>query len=90
MPHLELDEHIIGEVNEKLSQVELQIILSKAIKQLAKDSQIILLKFYFQGKTINQIAQEERLPEATVKTKLKRSREKLKEILVKEGFIYED
>lgn len=90
MPHLELDEHIIGEVNEKLSQVELQTILSKAIKQLAKDSQIILLKFYFQGKTINQIAQEEGLPEATVKTKLKRSREKLKEILVKEGFVYED
>ena len=90
MPHLELDEHIIGEVNEKLSQVELQTILSKAIKQLAKDSQILLLKFYFQGKTINQIAQEEKLPEATVKTKLKRSREKLKEILVKEGFVYED
>lgn len=90
MLHLELDEHIIGEVNEKLSQVELQTILSKAIKQLAQDSQILLLKFYFQGKTINQIAQEEKIPEATVKTKLRRSREKLKEILVKEGFIYED
>ena len=90
MLHLELDEHIIGEVNEKLSQVELQTILSKAIKHLAKDSQILLLKFYFQGKTINQIAQEEKLPEATVKTKLKRSREKLKEILLKEGFVYED
>ena len=89
-PHLELDEHIIGELNGKLSQVELQTILSKAIKQLEKDNQIILLKFYFQGKTINQIAQEEKLPEATVKTKLKRSREKLKEILMKEGFIYED
>ena len=57
-PHLELDEHIIGEVNGKLSQVELQTILSKAIKQLEKENQIILLKFYFQGKTINQIAEE--------------------------------
>lgn len=90
MPHLELKEHIIGEMNEKLSQVERKVILSKAIRQLPKDSQIILLKFYFQGKTINQIAQEEKLPESTVKTKLKRSREKLKQILEKEGFVYED
>ena len=87
---LPLEEEILGHTNELLTQVELKEILSKALKELSPENQIILLKFYFQGKSIKQIANEERLPEATIKTKLKRSREKLKRILEKGGFVYED
>ena len=38
---------------------------------------------------IREIASEEGIPESTVKTKLKRGREKLKEILIKECVIDE-
>lgn len=87
---LPLKEDMLGNVNEELSQAELRTILLAALKQLSTENQILLLKFYFQGKTISQIAKEERLPESTVKTKLKRSRAKLRIILEKEGFMYED
>lgn len=51
---------------------------------------MILLKYYFQGKKIKEIAEEENMPVSTVKINLKRSRSKLKKILEEEGFIYED
>lgn len=87
--HLPLDEHIIGEIKDTYSQIELREILMNALKKLDKDCQVILLKFYFQGKKISQIAKEENLTESSVKNKLKRSREKLRLILEKGGFIYE-
>lgn len=87
---LPLNEHIIGDINEKLSQVELKTILDSALKQLSMEDQMILLKFYFHGKTVKQIAQEGKIPESTIKTRLKRSKTKLKKILEKEGFIYEN
>ena len=52
--------------------------------------QIILLKYYYQEKLIREIASEEGIQESTVKTKLKRGREKLKEILIKECVIDEN
>lgn len=88
--NLPLDEHVLGEVNDSLSQIERKEILQSALAQLSKKNQILLLKYYFQGKKINEIAKEEKMPLSTVKTILKRSRSKLKEILEEEGFIYED
>lgn len=90
MQILPLEEDILGEVNESFSQVELKMLLSAALKQLSRENQILLLKFYFQGKTVQQIAEEENKPQSTIKTKLKRSREKLRIILEKEGVFYEN
>lgn len=87
---LPLDEYSIGEVEDSYSQVELREILMSALKELDKDCQVILLKFYFEGKKITQIAAEENMTESSVKNKLKRSREKLKLILEKGGFLYEN
>lgn len=88
--NLPLDEHILGEVNDSLSQIEKKEILQSALAQLSKKNQILLLKYYFQGKKIKEIAKEEKMPLSTVKTNLKRSRSKLKKILEEERFIYED
>ena len=88
--HLPLDEYSIGEVEDSYSRVELREILMSALKELDKDCQVILLKFYFEGKKITQIAAEENMTESSVKNKLKRSREKLKLILEKGGFLYEN
>lgn len=88
--NLPLNEHIIGELNNSLSQAELREILCSALKQLSKHDQIVLIKYYFQGKPIRQISEEEHIPQATIKTNLRRGRAKLKTILEEEGFIYED
>lgn len=88
--NLPLDEHILGEMNDSFSEIEKKQILQSAMAQLSKKDQVILLKFYFQGKKIKEIAKEENMPLSTVKINLKRSRSKLKKILEEEGFIYED
>ena len=79
----------MGEFPDSFSQVELRKLLLDALKELTAESQILLLKYYFQGKTLRQISEEEQQPLSTVKTKLRRSRQKLRSILEKGGFTYE-
>lgn len=88
--HLPLDENIFLTVNDDFSKIELRDMLLSALKELRTEYQIVLIKFYFQGKKIKQIAKEEHQSEATIKTWLKRSREQLKELLMRGGFIYEN
>lgn len=85
-----LDEEELFDFRDSFSQIELQEVLSHALRELNTESQILLLKYYFQRKTILQIAEEENQPQPTIKTKLRRSRNKLRSILEKGGFTYED
>ena len=62
-----LEEHIIGEVPDAYDQVELRKILSDALKKLTPEEQLILIAFYFQGKSIKTIAAEQQKKESTVK-----------------------
>lgn len=87
---LSFDEHFIGILHDQYNQVELQNIIINALDQLKENEQQILLKFYFQSKKIAEISDELCIPQATVKTQLKRSREKLKKILTEGGYIYEN
>lgn len=84
-----LDDHMAGEISDDFDQVELREVILSALKQLNQEDQMILLKFYFQGRSIQEIAGEMGKPESTVKSRLKRSREKLKKFLEEGGFIYE-
>lgn len=84
-----LDDHLIGDTTKEYDQIELRDIIMNSLKQLKKNEQILLLKFYFQYKSISEISDELKLPQATVKTQLRRSREKLKKILIEGGYIYE-
>jgi DNA-directed RNA polymerase specialized sigma24 family protein len=86
-PHVELDENVIGNSAKVFADIELREVIYSALQQLKTEYQIILLKYYYQEKLI---ASEEGIPESTVKTKLKRGREKLKEILIKECVIDEN
>lgn len=85
-----LDEEELLDFQDSFSQIELREVLSHALGELNTESQILLLKYYFQRKTIQQIAEEENQPQSTIKTKLRRSRKKLRSILEKGGFTYED
>ena len=84
-----LEEEILGEFTDSFSQVELRKLHLDELKEISTENQVLLLKFYFQGKTIRQISEEEQQPISTIKTKLRRSREKLLFILEKGGYTYE-
>ena len=81
---------VLGEVSDSFSQIELKLILEEAIRKLDKQEQLILVKFYFQGNKINTISEDLGLSESTVKSKLRRSKEKLKKYLLEGGYVYED
>lgn len=87
---LPLEETFFVYETDSFHQIELKEILSAALKKLKLEEQILLLKFYFQGKTIRQIAAEEGQPESTIKTKLRRGKEKLRKILGEEGITDEN
>lgn len=84
-----LEEDILGEIPDHFNQVELRTVILSALKKLDTEDQRVLLKYYFQGKSIKQIAGEEHTPEPTVKSRLQRSRRKFRKILEEGGFIYE-
>lgn len=86
---ISLDDHWVGDTAEEYEQIELRDIIMKSLKQLKKNEQIVLLKFYFQYKSIAEISDELKIPQATIKTQLRRSREKLKKILIEGGYIHE-
>lgn len=90
MKYEPLNEAIFKDDKNPYSKIELKTTLLAAVKELDNKGQIALLKFYFQGKSISQIADEERISQTAVKSQLKRSREKLKKILEKGGIICED
>lgn len=56
----------------------------KAVDGLEEKDREIFLRHYFWYQSVSQIAREMELNESTVKTRLRRGREKLKEKLVKE------
>ena len=88
--YVSLDEKIFEDDTNPYSRVEMRTIILAALKELDLKSQIVLLKFYFQGKTIGKIAMEEEISETAVKSRLKRGREKLRVILEKGGIYCED
>lgn len=89
VPYVPLADEILGDFPDSFSQIELRKIIFDALQELNTENQILLLKFYFQGKTLQQISEEEQQPLSTIKTKLRRSRKKLRSILEEGGFTYE-
>lgn len=85
-----LEEDILGEVPDHFHQVELRSMILSALKELNPEEQTVLLKFYFQSKTMQEIADESGDLLPTVKSRLQRSRKKFRKILEERGFNYEN
>ncbi|PLR73609.1 MULTISPECIES: sigma-70 family RNA polymerase sigma factor [Bacillus] len=61
----------------------------KAVFKLKLKYREVVFMRYFQDLSISEIASVLKLPEATVRTRLRRANEQMGQILKKEGFIYE-
>lgn len=88
---LELDEEILNcsssenHIDSDLEYRELVNALNKFLKELSPEKQSIFVRKYWGGQKISQIAEELGISESKVKMVLKRTRNKLKEYLRKEG-----
>lgn len=86
---LPLDEEILfrGESPQEYAEKrDLGVMLRKALSQLEPDNKELMLRYYFYGQKLNDAAREMNINSSTAKSRLKRSREELKDILRKEGF----
>lgn len=67
-------------------QKEQQRIINKVLKQLKPLDWKIFMAYYYQYKKVDEIAEELQMNPQTVKTRMRRGRELLKKILIKEGY----
>lgn len=65
---------------------DLGLVLKKALSQLEPEKKELILRYYFYGQKLTDAAREMNINSSTAKSRLKRSREELKDILRKEGF----
>ena len=61
----------------------------RAVDALPGPDREIFLRHYYYAQTVQEIARCMHINESTIKTRLRRGRMKLKDILTREGFLYE-
>ena len=71
----------------ELTRTEERFLVNWAVNDLPEQDKEIFLRHYYHAQTVREIAEEMDLNESTIKTKLRRGRAKLKEILTKWGAI---
>ena len=67
---------------EKLERQERDAMLRQAVDSLGKRDREIFLRHYYYCQTVAYISREMKMPEATIKTRLRRGRMKLKEYII--------
>lgn len=71
---------------EKLDRQEEAEAVRQALDTLAPKDRLIFLRHYYYGQTVADISREMKMPQSTVKSRLRRGREKLKEYLIGRDF----
>lgn len=84
----ELQENILPlkKIEDDLEASEINIFILEQFKMIGEQEYKIFTKYYYEEKKIKQIAKELNLSTSNVKTKLHRTREKMKKILKIGGF----
>ena len=90
IPDYQINDEVIADISDDFNQVELRLLLANALRKLNKDEQLILVLFYFQNEKIADISRITGIPASTVKSKLKRCKEKMKKFLEEGGNQYEN
>lgn len=74
-----------SDLSEAMEQDEERRLVRQAVDALAPDDREIFLRHYYYAQSVKEISAHMALNESTVKTKLRRGRMKLKEVLTKGG-----
>ena len=78
-----------GDPCSDLERAEEQEQVRRAVDALPRRDREVFLRHYFYGQTVEEISAQMDMNPSTVKTKLRRGREKLKQILTREGLFDE-
>lgn len=73
-------------IDENFEQKELNILLRQEIDQIKQPDREIIIRYYYYYQSVSKIAEAMEMNVETVKSKLKRTRKKLKEALAKRGY----
>lgn len=84
-----LDLPALGDLENDLTREEENALVRRAVDALPRRDREVFLRHYFYAQTVAEIAAAMEMDPSTVKSKLRRGREKLKQILTREGFAYE-
>lgn len=68
-----------------LIRTEERVLVRRAVEEMPGQDREIFLRHYYHAQTVREISQEMALNESTIKTRLRRGRMKLKEILTRWG-----
>ncbi len=82
----EIDENTVNENNE-YSEFENKYDFLTLLKDLDEEEKIIMILYYSDSSTTNEIAQTLNLNENTVKTKIKRAKEKIKKSFERSDYV---
>lgn len=77
-------------VEDETVERELSEVIKEVVMKLSDKEREIILRFYYYGQKISEIADDMRMNSSTVKTKLHRSRKALRNELEKRGYGYEE
>lgn len=78
-----------GDPADDIQRAEEQFLVRQAVDTLPSEDREIFLRHYYYAQTVKEIAVCMGRNESTIKTRLRRGRMKLKELLTKEGPIHE-
>lgn len=87
-----IDDVVISDdtdVSAQAEQAELAGIVQEMLAQLPEQDRELLLRFYFYRQSVREIAGEMHMKESTVKTRMYRSRKKLRQLFTERGYGYE-
>lgn len=71
----------------ELVRSEERFLVNRAVKEMQAQDREIFLRHYYYAQTVREISDEMALNESTIKTKLRRGRARLKEILTRWGAV---
>lgn len=92
LPTLPLEDYLAirdDKAQQLLEQSEQRRVIGEALQLLTAEDREIFLRYYYYNQRTEEIASQMLLNHNTVKSRLKRGREKLKLILTEGGYLYE-
>lgn len=84
-----LEDNLCFSRTDPAEEAEQRVLVRRAVNSLGRVDREILIRHYFWYETVEQIARETGMNPSTVKTRLRRGREKLRKKLEKEELQYE-
>ena len=86
---INFDENVIGDINDNTNPYyanEQLNLINKELQQMNEDDRDIFIMYYYNNKKIKDISEIKNMKASTIKTRLHRTKKKLKKFLIRKVF----